>query len=108
MAKFVFVVFTEPKADREEEYNEWYDRQHLADVLALDGITAAGRFELAEMNPPQSQHHRYLALYEIEIDDVSRIPQAIATAKGAGRMPITDALDRAATVAVYYQARDSE
>ena len=65
MAKFVFVVFTEPKADREEEYNEWYDRQHLADVLALDGITAASRFELAEMNPPQGQHHRYLALYKM-------------------------------------------
>jgi hypothetical protein len=104
MAKYVFVVFTEPVEGLDAEYNEWYSNQHIPDVLALDGITAARRFKLAEMNPPQAANPPYLALYEIEADDVSQIPAAIRLAIEEGRMPISDALDRSKNHSVYYEA----
>lgn len=105
MTKFLFVVFTEPKEGRDDEYNDWYDQQHLLDTLAIDGITAARRYTLAEMQPPQSGHPRYLALYEIDVDDINKVPKAIARARANGLMPISDAMDPSATAAAYYESR---
>lgn len=104
MAKFVFVVFTEPVEGQEDEYNEWYSEVHVPDVLKLDGITAARRFKLAAMNPPQEGHPPYLALYEIETDDVSQIPDAIRRAVREGRMPLSAALDQSKNHTAYYEA----
>ena len=33
MTKYVFLAFTNPTIGGEEEYNKWYDEQHLADVI---------------------------------------------------------------------------
>jgi len=104
VAKYVFVVFTEPVEGRESDYNAWYSDVHIADVLALDGIVGARRFKLAQMDPPQDGHPPYLALYEIEVDDVSKIPAAIRQAVAEGRMPISDALDQSRNVTAFYEA----
>jgi hypothetical protein len=103
MARFVFVVFTAPNEGQEDEYNEWYDRQHLADVGHIPGMVSAERLVLADMAPAQTRLPKYLALYEIETDDVSDIPRAIAEAQAAGRMPSSGALDRSAIRSAYYQ-----
>jgi hypothetical protein len=103
VAKYVFVVFTEPVEGQDAEYNEWYSDVHIADVLKLDGIVAARRFKLAAMDPPQDGHRPYLALYEIETDDVSEIPGAIKRAVEEGRMPLSDALDRSKNHSAYYE-----
>ena len=104
MAKYVFVVFTEPVDGQEAEYNQWYSDVHIPDVLKLDGVVAARRFKLAAMNPPQDGHPSYLALYEIETDDVSQIPDAIRRAVQEGRMPLSDALDQSKNHTAYYEA----
>ncbi len=104
MAKYVFVVFTEPVDGQDAEYNEWYSDVHIPDVLKLDGIVAARRYRLAAMNPPQDGHPPYLALYEIETDDVSQIPDAIRRAVDEGRMPLSDALDQGKNQTAYYEA----
>jgi hypothetical protein len=104
VAKYVFVVFTEPVEGRDAEYNDWYSDVHIPDVLRLDGIVAARRFKLAAMDPPQNGHPPYLALYEIEIDDISKIPAAIRRAVEEGRMPLSDALDRGKNHTAFYEA----
>lgn len=104
MARYVFVVYTEPVEGRDAEYNAWYDERHVPDVEGLDGVVSARRFRLAEMDPPQAGHPLYLALYELEIDDVSKMPQVIRSAVESGRMPLSDALDRTKNVAAYYEA----
>jgi len=104
VAKYVFVVFTEPVEGQDAEYNEWYSDVHIPDVLKLDGITAARRFKLASTEPPQEGHRPYLALYEIETEDVSAIPGAIKLAVEEGRMPLSPALDRSKNHTAYYEA----
>ena len=42
------IVFTQPAAGQEAEYNRWYDEVHLGDVLEVDGFVAAQRFALAD------------------------------------------------------------
>jgi hypothetical protein len=103
MAKYVFVVFTEPVEGQDAEYNEWYSDVHIPDVLKLDGITAARRFKLASMTPGQEGHPSYLALYEIETDDISKIPVAIREAVQQGRMPLSAALDQSKNHVAYYE-----
>lgn len=104
MAKYVFVVSTEPVAGQDAEYNEWYTEVHIPDVLKLDGVTAARRYKLAQMDPSQDGHSPYLALYEIETDDISSFPLAIRTAVEDGRMPLSPALDRSKNHTAYYEA----
>lgn len=46
MGDYVIVVSSRPAAGREEEYNDWYNNQHLADVLAQPGFKTARRYKI--------------------------------------------------------------
>ena len=66
------VVFTEPTAGREDEYNQWYDEVHLKEVLATEGFVGAQRFALSDAqigDVAGAAPSRYLAIYEIEADE---------------------------------------
>ena len=52
---------------KEAEFNEWYDKIHLPDILETPGFLRASRYENA--NPGEGQG-KYLALYEIETEDI--------------------------------------
>jgi hypothetical protein len=52
-------VISEPPAAMEEELNEWYDREHIPERLAIKGFVSALRF-VSVVRP-----HRYLALYDL-------------------------------------------
>ena len=69
MARYQFVVSSNPVDGQEDEYNHWYDEQHLKDVLAVDGVVAAQRFKAAELTPTT---HGYMAVYDPETDDLPR------------------------------------
>jgi hypothetical protein len=93
MAKYTFVVFSEPAAGREDEYNSWYDRQHLGDVLAVPGFVACQRFRLQpDAEAPADAPAKYLALYEIETDDLGATMAALGERAGTPAMPISEAL----------------
>jgi len=104
MSRFLFVVFTAPKEGREDEYNEWYDGRHLNDTLGVPGIISGERFVLADVDAPGTELPKYLALYEIETEDIAEIPRALAEARVSGQMPSSDALDRSSIRAAFYQA----
>ena len=38
MAKYMFLPLTSPVAGKEDEFNEWYDKHHLPDVINVPGI----------------------------------------------------------------------
>jgi len=89
----LFVVLTNPVKGREVEYNEWYDRQHLQDVLAIPGFVAAQRFRVGELAPIPMLPWQYLAIYEVAPDAVEAAFAEMDVRKGTERMPISDALD---------------
>lgn len=96
MAKHLLVVLTNAADGRDEEFNRWYNDVHLGDVLGVDGFVGAQRFALDAVggDPP----HRYLALYEIETDDIDAAVQKLGAS--AGTMVISDAMtDAVALVA---------
>jgi hypothetical protein len=65
MAEFGFLlVMMEPPPALEEEFNAWYDTEHLAERLAVPGFLSAIRYVCI------SGHPRYLAMYDLETYDV--------------------------------------
>jgi hypothetical protein len=95
MARHVLLVLSNPAAGCDDEFNDWYTNEHLPDVLAVDGFVAAQRFRLCEtqLQPGRPAPHRYLAVYEIEADDVSVPLQALLAGVTSGLIPLSDMLD---------------
>ena len=91
MARYNYVVISNPVAGREREYNDWYDAQHLPDVLAVPGFVAAQRFRVAQQDNPLSGG--YVAIYEMETDDPQATLAALQSLAGTERMLMSDALD---------------
>lgn len=60
----IFLVYTDIDPKYEEEFNAWYNTEHLADLLSLPGFLDAARY-VAEKGGP-----KYLAVYELANADV--------------------------------------
>ena len=74
MAKWIMAVTTNcTDMSREAEFHKWYDGTHLPDILETPGFVRATRYENAE---PGEGEARFLAVYEIETDDIQRVIKA--------------------------------
>ena len=104
MAKYTFVVMSNPTTPAQEvEYNEWYNKVHIADVLNVPGFVAAQRFKLAETQFADGKPaHRYLALYEIETDDIKGSFNELQKRVGTADMFMSDAIDMKGLLAVTF------
>jgi hypothetical protein len=90
---YKFVVLTNAVEGRDAEFNAWYSNRHIPDVLDVPGIVSAVRYELAgaqRMNPPWP--YRYLAIYDIETDDIDWVASEIGRRAGTDAMVISDAM----------------
>jgi hypothetical protein len=93
MPKYTFMVLTNPVEGQDDTYNDWYTNRHLADVLNVPGFVSAQRFKLADAqrgNPPHPW--RYLALYQIETDDLKKTLATLSERSGTEAMVISDAV----------------
>ena len=98
MAKYTFLALTNPVAGREADFNEWYDKHHVPDVINVPGFISGQRFKLADsqLGGESSKAFKYLALYEIETDDIAgTIKELIARGSTADIVP-SDAIDKKA------------
>lgn len=62
MNRGLLLTLTEPPAAMQEEFNAWYDTEHLAERLAIPGFRSATRW-VADVPPGEG---RYLATYELD------------------------------------------
>ena len=67
-ARGLFTVWLDVPPEREEEFNDWYNREHLNQLVALPGFTGARRYFSAEGGL------RYLAWYETVDETVEQGP----------------------------------
>jgi len=93
MAKHLFMAFTAPRPGREDEFNTWYDSDHLDDVLRVEGIVAAQRFRIAPKFDTPDMLPGYLAIYEVDVDDHPDALEKLSERAGTALMKISDALD---------------
>ena len=57
----LLMVWTEVPADKEDDYNAWYNEEHIAERLAIPGFLSAARYESDSPGAP-----KHLAMYELE------------------------------------------
>ncbi|MBI3953121.1 MAG: EthD domain-containing protein [Chloroflexi bacterium] len=100
----VFLVLTNPKPPMTDaEFNRWYDTVHVPDVLKTPGFVAATRYQHADPKPGDA---RYLAVYELDTDDVAAagkaLGQVLKEARAQGRMA-----DIQVVSAAYYKRLDT-
>jgi hypothetical protein len=56
----LLMVWADVPADKEAEFNRWYNEEHLAERLAIPGFLAGARYEAVKGGP------KHLAYYELE------------------------------------------
>lgn len=95
MTRHVLIVLSNAATGCDDDFNDWYDRQHLPDVLSVDGFVAAQRFRLSEeqLRPGEPLPHRYLAVYEIEAPDLAVSLRRLLAGVADGTIPLSETLD---------------
>ena len=56
----LMMVWADIPADKEEDFNRWYNEEHLQELLSVPGILNAARYEAVRSGP------KHLACYELE------------------------------------------
>ena len=66
----IFLVYTDLSDPQyEEEFNAWYNTEHLPELLALPGVLDAARYVAVRGGP------KYLAAYELESVNAMQTPE---------------------------------
>jgi hypothetical protein len=93
MPKGVMLVFSRPSSpEREDEYNKWYDEVHIPECCTIPGVISAVRYRRSEANAPSDDAFPYLAIYELESDDLGGTVKDLMAANQDGRITMSDAL----------------
>ena len=56
----LLMVWCDVPADKEADFNRWYNEEHIAERLAIPGFLSAARYEAVKGGP------KHLAVYELE------------------------------------------
>ena len=64
----IFMVYVDIDAQHVQEFNKWYNEEHLPELLSVPGILSAARYEAVKGGP------KYLACYELESVAVIKTP----------------------------------
>ena len=72
----IFLVYVDIDAQHDKEFNEWYNTEHLPELLAVPGILAAVRYQAVKGGP------KYLAFYELDNVERCCAPRPLPTGPG--------------------------
>lgn len=59
-AKYLYVVRMDVDPEKEQQFNEWYNEEHIPALLEVPGVSGAYRYASLEGTP------KYIALYELD------------------------------------------
>lgn len=72
---WLYIVHTDIPDDIVDEYNEWYDAEHLPRLVTVPGVVRARRYNAASGNP------RYLTAYELTDPNAFESPEGLKARK---------------------------
>jgi hypothetical protein len=65
------LVFADPVSGREDEFNQWYDKQHEPEVVSAPGFVSAQRYMLSDTQLSRKPvPTKYFTMYKIVTDDL--------------------------------------
>jgi len=87
--KHVFMALTDAVDGREEEFNHWYDTEHVPDVVFVEPFLSGRRFKLVGGVGPR--RWGYVSMYRL-IGDVPAAHQSLRDNHDAGNGTMTEAI----------------
>ena len=72
---WLYIVHTDIPDDIVDEYNEWYDKEHLPRLVTVPGVVRARRYTAVSGNP------RYLTAYELTDPNAFESPEGLQARK---------------------------
>lgn len=87
----MLLVLANAAPGTDDEFNDWYENQHIPDVLSVPGFLRVRRFALSEHQLPGAQAvgAKYLTLWDVEADDLEAPLAEMAARVGSDSMPIS-------------------
>ena len=103
---YYLLVFSNPVAGMEDEYNRWYSQEHQKDVVSIPGFMTAQRFVASDIQLRQASKppRKYLVMYMIVTDDLPSVYAEVDRRIETGNTVMSPAYDRANAMSVTYRA----
>jgi antibiotic biosynthesis monooxygenase (ABM) superfamily enzyme len=80
-AKYLYMVMMDVEPEKEAEFNDLYNEEHLPMLLAVPGVVSAARYRTSSEGFP-----KYMAVYGLDNPDVPN-SEAWKAAAGTGQFP---------------------
>lgn len=76
---YFFLVFSDPAAGQEAEYNRWYNDEHGPDVTSIPGFVSGQRFVYADqqLREVPLKKPKYLIVYKVVSSDLAAVREEI-------------------------------
>ena len=103
MPKGVLIVMTEPLEGKEDEYNDWYDNEHIPEFLKVPGFAAAQRFVAVPWMNGELPERKYLTIYEFDTD-VEEVKEANRRSRSERSTEVPPVMDRSASIVFAFEA----
>jgi hypothetical protein len=102
MGQYLLIALNSPTRGQgdEDEYNEWYNATHKADLLSVDGSRSVRRFKILHRNRIEAD---YISVTEIDATDPDAVMQQLAERASE----ITDKMDRTSSIFVFAEELDT-
>ena len=100
MPHYVIQLESRPQTGQDEEYNRWYDRVHLPDVLNVPGFKSATRYSIID---PARERSHYMVAYQVECDNPHALLGELFEASKS--MEISPTLDPEHVIVTVYEQR---
>jgi hypothetical protein len=114
MARYVTLHLHNIAPGREQDYADWFEGEHAAQLAALDGFRSADRFEVTaiQIMPDIDQPWRFMSFYEFDYDvpdrDIPKLGRLLGAPRCAGLIDDTNESERLYTYNMYSDWNFSE
>jgi hypothetical protein len=96
-----FLVFSNAREGKDDEYNAWYDSVHLPDVLSLSGVKSGERYRVQQVGD-ELPEHRYLAVYDLD-GDPGTVLKELRERSASGQFALSDSLDLSTVKMMFWE-----
>jgi hypothetical protein len=99
MSTQFMISFAKAVDGRKDELNEWFEKQHVADLLKIPGFVSARRIAVRPLGVREGVPvWDFMVIYEIDAEDVHSVIKEAGVRMAAGVIPMSDALDRSSSL----------
>jgi hypothetical protein len=100
------IVLSNPSPDSERQYNDWYDHQHVPDVLRVPGFKAGQRLKLIGHSPSNPELPRYAVNFEFDSADLQATIAEVKQRLKSGVTRSSPSFEVASSINRYYEIQE--